>query len=173
MNPKNPEESAAPNEQEISTSGEGASESEKKIAEYREQMLRLKADFDNTKKRLERDRLDSVRFANERLLAEIVGILDGFDLALRSLEEGHDAAKVKQGLKLVQTELHKVLDKNGVQAVKSVGEAFDPQLHEAVATVDSADAQDGTVVDEVQKGYTLNGRLLRPSRVRIARNHSE
>jgi molecular chaperone GrpE len=173
MNQKNlQEDAAAGNEQEISPSGESISDSDKKIAEYRDQMLRLKADFENTKKRLERDRIDAVRFANEKLLGEILAVLDGFDRAIQSLDEGHDVAKVKQGLKLVQSDLHKVLDKNGVQAVKSVGEAFDPQLHEAVATVEAEGTDEGTVVDEVQKGYTLNGRLLRPSRVRITRNHS-
>lgn len=160
MDPQNPEEESV-----VASNQENP-----KIAEYREQMLRLKADFDNTKKRLERDRSDSVKFANEKLLVEILNVMDNFDRALQSLEEGHETAKVKQGLKLAQTELHKVLDRNGVQAVKSVGEAFDPQLHEAVATVEVEGAEEGTVIDEVQKGYTLNGRLIRPSRVRIAQN---
>ena len=132
-----------------------------------DQLLRLRADFENTKKRLERDKQDAIKFANERLLLEILPIVDDLDRAMASLSEGHDPEKVKQGLKLAQEELHEVLEEHGVKMVKSVGEPFDPQRHEAVATVESKE-KDGIIVDEVQKGYTLNGRLIRPSRVRIA-----
>ncbi|MBI2094665.1 MAG: nucleotide exchange factor GrpE [Candidatus Omnitrophica bacterium] len=135
-----------------------------------EQMLRIRADFENTKKRLEREKESAIRFANERLLAEILPIVDNFDRAMTSLSEGHDPEKVKQGLKIAQDELHQVLEEHGVEVVKSVGESFDPHVHEAVATVPSAGARDGTIVDEIQRGYLLNGRLLRPSRVRIAQN---
>jgi molecular chaperone GrpE len=119
-------------------------------------------------KRLERDKQEAIKFANERLILEILPIVDNLDRALASLSEGHDPEKVKQGLKMAQQELHDVLAEHGVELVKALGEAFDPQRHEAVATVESQDAKDGTVVDEVQRGYTLNGRLIRPSRVRIA-----
>ena len=139
-----------------------------KAKENLEQLLRLKADFENTKKRLEREKQEQVKFANERLLTEILPIVDNFDRAMASLTEGHDPGKVKQGLKLAQDELHQVLESHGVQVVKALGEPFDPQWHEAVAEVESADAKEGTVVDEIQRGYLLNGRLIRPSRVRIA-----
>ena len=137
-------------------------------AEQQEQLLRLKADFENTKKRLERDKLEAIKFANEILLAEILPIVDNFDRAMESLTQGHDPEKVKQGLKIAQEELHKILIEHGVEVVKSVGEAFDPNRHEAVAMVESEGAKDGTVIDEIQKGYLLNGRLIRPSKVRIA-----
>jgi molecular chaperone GrpE len=139
-----------------------------KINEYREQMLRLRAEFDNTKKRLEKDKQDSIKFANEKLLIELLQAVDNFDRALLSLTDGHDPELVKKGLKIAQEELHKVLERYGVEPVKSLGEAFDPNLHEAVAVVPSADAKEGTIMDEVQRGYRLNGRLIRPSRVRIA-----
>ena len=147
---------------------EGLSEAEEKAKNAHEQLLRLKADFENTKKRLEREKQDSIRFANERLVLEILPIVDNLDRAMASLSEGHDPEKVQKGLKLAQEELHQVLESHGVKIVTSVGEVFDPQRHEAVATVESDKAEDGTVVDEVQKGYTLNGRLIRPSRVRIS-----
>lgn len=134
----------------------------------RDQLLRLKADFENAKKRLERDKIETIRFANERLLLEILHVVDNFDRAMVSLSEGHDPEKVKQGLKLAQDELHKVLETHGVQIIPSVGREFDPAVHEAVAVVESGEAKEGLVLDEVQKGYLLNGRLLRPSKVRIA-----
>ncbi len=146
----------------------GAAESDK-IAEAREQMLRLRADFENAKKRLERDKADAVRFANEGLLLEVLHVVDDFDRAAASLADGHDPEKVREGLRLAQDKLHKVLERHGVKPVESAGGTFDPALHEAVAVVETDDpASDGRIVDEIQRGYTLNGRLLRPSRVRIA-----
>lgn len=137
--------------------------------ESREQMLRMKAEFDNVKKRLERDKQDAIRFANEKLLADVLHMVDMFDRAVASLAEGHDPAKVAKGLTIAGEELHKILERHGVQPVKAVGEPFDPNLHEAVAEVEDAAKQAGTVVDEVQRGYVLNGRLIRPSRVRVAK----
>ena len=151
-----------------------ASEWEAKAKEYWDQLLRLRADFENTKKRLERDKTDAIRFANERLLAEILPIVDNLDRAMTSLAEGHDPAKVKQGLEIAQAELHQVLELHGVQVVKAdPGMEFDPQIHEAVAVVEDERVREGTIVDEIQKGYLLNGRLIRPSRVRIARASAE
>ena len=139
-----------------------------KAKESMDQLLRLKADFENTKKRLQREKEDAIKFANEKLLVEILPIVDNLDRAMASLSEGHDPVKVIEGLKLAQEELHQVLELHGVQVVQAVGEAFNPQLHEAVAAVESAEAKEGTILDEVQRGYVLNGRLIRPSRVRIA-----
>lgn len=134
-----------------------------------DEILRLRADFENAKKSLVREKSDAIRFANERLLSEILPIVDNFDRAMVSLEEGHDAEKVKAGLELAQSEFHQVLEKHGVQVIKSIGEVFDPRLHEAVAAVETSDVEEGKVVDEIQRGYLLNGRLIRPSRVRIAK----
>ena len=138
-----------------------------------DQLLRLKADFENSKKRLQRDKEDAVKFANEKLLMEILPIVDNLDRAVGSLSEGHDPEKVKQGLKLAQDELHQILESHGVKVVQALGAPFDPQLHEAVATVESEEAEEGTVVDEIQRGYLLNGRLIRPSRVRITQKKNK
>ena len=143
-------------------------ELEAKLKEALEQPLRLKADFENTKKRLERDKMDAIKYANERLLAEILPALDNVDRALASISEGHDPEKVKQGLRIAQEELHKVLELHGVEVVQAVGNEFDPRFHEAVAMVAAEGAKEGFVVEEVQKGYVLNGRLIRPSRVKVA-----
>ena len=139
--------------------------------EPQEQILRLRADFENTKKRLERDKQEAIKFANEKLLVEILSIVDNFDRAMTSLSEGHDPEKVKNGLKIAQEELHQVLERHGVQVIKTLGEPFDPKFHEAVAVAEASEStQDGTIVDEIQRGYLLNGRLIRPSRVRIAQH---
>ena len=138
--------------------------------QQQEQWLRMRADFENTKKRLERDKQEAIKFANEKLLIEILSIVDNFDRAMTSLSEGHDPEKVKKGLQIAQEELHQVLERHGVQVVKTLGEAFDPKVHEAVAVVPAlGDVKEGVIVDEIQRGYLLNGRLIRPSRVRIAK----
>ncbi|OGW83395.1 MAG: nucleotide exchange factor GrpE [Omnitrophica bacterium RIFCSPHIGHO2_02_FULL_51_18] len=142
---------------------------ENKVKDYWDQILRLRAEFENTKKRLDRDKLDAIRYANEALLAEILPVVDNFDRAMASLSEGHDPEKVKQGLKIAQDELHKILEEHGVEVVKSVGQDFDPKFHEAVAVLETSEMEDGKVVDEIQRGYLLNGRLIRPSWVRIAK----
>jgi molecular chaperone GrpE len=146
-----------------------AKEAEDKTKENFDQLLRLKADFENTKKRLQREKEDAIKFANERLLIEILPVADNLDRAMASLSEGHDPAKVMQGLKLAQEELHQVLESHGVKVIPAVGETFNPQVHEAVAAVESADAKEEIVLDEIQRGYMLNGRLIRPSRVRISK----
>lgn len=154
---------------------ENISEVQKEIAdlvaalkESHEQALLQRADFENIKKRLERDKMDAIKFANEKLLGEVLGVVDNFDRAMTSLSEGHDPAKVQQGLKITQQELHKVLEMNGVQVIEAAGKPFDPMVHEAVATADDGKTPEGFVIDEVQRGYLLNGRLIRPSRVRIS-----
>ena len=146
-------------------------EAQGKAKEDLDRFLRLKADFENTKKRLQREKEDAIKFANEKLLIEILPIVDNLDRAMASLSEGHDPAKVIQGLKLAQEELHQVLELHGVTMVQAVGEIFNPQLHEAVAAVESANEKEGTILDEVQRGYVLNGRLIRPSRVRIVQKN--
>ena len=108
-------------EQETTKEEPAASAEEAKAQEERERLLRLKADFENTKKRLEKDKLEAIKFANERLLVEILPIVDNLDRAMASLSEGHDPEKVKEGLKIAQEELHEVLEQHGVQIVKSVG----------------------------------------------------
>ena len=142
-------------------------DAEARAAEAADQLLRLRADFENTRKRLERDKIESIKFANERLLAEVLPVLDNLDRAMASLAEGHDLKKVEQGLKIAQGELNKVLEIHGVEMLKPVGQEFDPRFHEAVAMVESGE-KEGTVVEEVQRGYLLNGRLIRPSRVKVA-----
>ncbi|MEI8345000.1 MAG: nucleotide exchange factor GrpE [Candidatus Omnitrophota bacterium] len=143
-------------------------EAKRSAQENWEKMLRLKADFENTKKRLERDKVEAAKFANERLLADILPVVDNLDRAMTSLADGHDPDKVQQGLKIANDQLHAVLERYGVEVIKTQKQRFDPQFHEAVAIVDTAaDDQDGVIVDEIQRGYLLNGRLIRPSRVRV------
>ncbi len=159
-----------PDGEPVSSADDRVIEAEKKTAEAQDQLVRMRAEFENVKKRFEREKVDAIKYANERLLAEVLPIVDNLERATVSLTEGHEPEKVKQGLRLAQNELHKILETHGVEVVKTAGEMFDPRVHEAVGVVERGDLEEGAIVDEVQKGYLLNGRLIRPGRVRIAQN---
>jgi molecular chaperone GrpE len=93
-------------------------------------------------------------------------------MALAAMEKAEDKEAVMDGIRLVQKEFHRILDENGVEKIKTVGEQFDPNFHDAVSVVETEEEPDGVIVDEVRAGYTLNKRLLRPAQVRVAKNIS-
>lgn len=128
--------------------------------------VRAKADFENYRRRVERDRDAAARQAKRELLRALVDLADGFDRALAHLDES--PASVAAGLHGMQRLLRSLLEAEGVESFESVGQPFDPTRHEAIATVRDFDGAPGTVVDEAGRGYLWNGELLRPARVRVA-----
>ena len=144
---------------------------EEKTAEARDNLnryLRAAAELDNLRKRTQREREEYIRFANESLLRELLPVLDNFDRALEAARAGSEAQGVVAGVELIQRELLKVLEKFGVTPYSALGQPFDPERHEAVQRVFKPDAPDMTVVAETQRGYLLNGRVLRPAMVVVA-----
>ena len=148
---------------------EALKEKAAKADEHWDRILRINADFDNAKKRLEKRSEDTAKYAIEKLLLEILPVVDDLDRAIKSLDEAGIPKSVREGLALVQDKFHKILEQNGVQAIPAAGQPFDPHMHEAVGEVATDAFEEGAVAEELQKGYTLNGKLARPSRVRIAR----
>ena len=138
------------------------------LDEKSDRYLRAVADLDNQRKRAQREREDYIRFANESLLRDILPVLDNFDRALGAARAGSEAQSLRAGVELIQRELLKVLEKFGVTPYSAVGQPFDPERHEAVQRVIKPDAPDMTVVEEIQRGYVLNGRVLRPAVVVVA-----
>lgn len=138
--------------------------------EYYNKWLTVHAEYENTRKRLEKNQLEGIRFANEGIISRLFLIVDNFDMALASMDKAEDKAAVMDGIKLVQKEFHRVLDENGVEKIKTVGEDFDPNLHEAVQAVETDEEEDGKIIEEVRAGYLLNGRLLRAAQVIVAKN---
>ena len=130
-----------------------------------ERLLRLAADFDNFKKRVARERQELVTLANERLVKELLPILDDLERALVAAAE-HEEARLEEGVRLVHRELGSLLERNGVKEIDTGG-AFDPNVHEALL-VQPSEAGEGSVIDVVQKGYTLGERVVRPARVVVA-----
>jgi molecular chaperone GrpE len=135
-------------------------------AEVDDRLLRLAADFDNYKKRALRERQEYVSFANERLVKELLPILDDLDRALQAASE-HEEAQLEEGVRLVHRSLEQLLHREGVKEIDTSGQ-FDPHVHEALLAQTVEDAESGAVVDVVQKGYTLGDRVVRPARVIVA-----
>jgi len=130
-----------------------------------DRLLRLAADFENYKKRAAREREEYVALANERLVKELLPILDDLERALDAAGK-HEEATVEEGVRLVHRSLAALLQRNGVREIATEGK-FDPHVHEALLSQPS-EADEGSVIDVVQKGYTLGDRVVRPARVVIA-----
>jgi len=130
-----------------------------------DRLLRLAADFENYKKRAARERQEYVQLANERLIGELIPILDDLERAL-SAAEHHEEAQLEEGVRLVHRALAGLLERHGVAAIETEGK-FDPHVHEALLSQPS-EAEEGSVIDVVQKGYKLGDRVVRPARVVVA-----
>ena len=140
----------------------------RQLAEKQDRLLRAVAEVDNVKRRTQREREEYVRYANEGLVRDLLPILDNLDRALEAARASQEAAKVVEGVALIQRELLKVLERVGVTRYSAVGERFDPNRHDAAGRVVSANQPPDTVVAELTAGYTLNGRVLRPAQVVVA-----
>jgi molecular chaperone GrpE len=138
------------------------------VADKQDRLLRALAEVDNVKRRTQREREDYVRYANEGLVRDLLPIVDNFDRALEAARATQEAAKVVEGVSLIQRELLKVLERVGVTRYSAVGERFDPNRHEATGRVVSVNQPPDTVVAELGAGYMLNGRVLRPAQVLVA-----
>ncbi|HOE26621.1 MAG: nucleotide exchange factor GrpE [Candidatus Aureabacteria bacterium] len=139
-----------------------------KADEYHDRMLRIAADLENYKKRAERDRLDLLKYGQEELMAELLGVIDNLERALAAAQTPADAKGLIDGVALIRRQFLSALGKFGLQPIEALGKPFNPEFHEAVAQVETDGHPEGTVVDETLRGYTLNGRLLRPSVVGVA-----
>jgi len=148
-------------------------EKTKEAQENYERFLRLAAEMDNLKKRLEREKADLLQFANENLIKELLPVVDHLDLALEHGRQASTPAPFLEGLELVHQGFLKALDRFGVTPLVAVGQQFDPAYHNAVLQESAPEVPDYTVLKELQKGYLLHGRLLRPAMVIVARNTQE
>jgi molecular chaperone GrpE len=127
-----------------------------------DRLLRKQAEFENYKKRIDRERSEFVQFASAELMKELLNALDSFDLALRNT--GGDL----RGFELIYKQLQDTLTRFGLKAIEAKGQKFDPNFHQAVATQPTDEVEENTVIEEMRKGYLLNGRLLRPAMVSVA-----
>jgi molecular chaperone GrpE len=136
--------------------------------DYYDRLLRKTAEFDNFRKRVERDRREQSEWAAADLLNEILSVLDDFDRALE-VEAPPEAEPYRAGVELIHRQLSELLRKRGVMPIETIGTDFDPHVHQAVAYEETPGARDGEVVAELRKGYKLGERLLRPAFVKVAK----
>lgn len=163
-----PKDAEAEQNGEDAERGEEAPEEEaKKEPEEDEssRYMRLMADFQNYKKRVEKEKSDIYSYANEKLATELLAVLDNFE---RALDHDGEDKSFKEGMEMIFKQLFDVLEKSGLKEIPALGEEFDPNFHNAVMTEETEEYESGKVSGVMQKGYTLNGKVIRPSMVRVA-----
>ena len=136
--------------------------------DFRDRWLRKSAEFDNYRKRIERERREQADQAIVGLLQDLLAVVDDFDLAL-TVEAAPEAEGYRKGVELIHAKLHDFLKKRGVTPIEAIGADFDPNIHQAVMHEVSPDHREGEVIGELRKGYMLGDRLLRPAMVRVAK----
>jgi len=128
--------------------------------------LRLYSDFDNFRKRTNKEKLDLIETANESLILDILPVMDDFDRAFASMKDSDNIYSVKEGIELIYNKFRKALEDKGLKEIKCINEVFDPELHDAIARIPTQKKKDkGKIVDQVQKGYYLRNRVIRHSKV--------
>lgn len=162
------EKETATESEEVKENGPGESAAADPAEEdLQAKYLRLAADFQNFKRRTEKEKSDIYAYANEKLVTELLGVLDNFERALAREEDWADK-KMLEGMALILKQLHTVLEKSGMEEIKAEGEAFDPNFHHAVMTESSDQYESGQITEVFQKGYLLNQKVIRPSMVKVA-----
>ncbi|MBC7914935.1 MAG: nucleotide exchange factor GrpE, partial [Pyrinomonadaceae bacterium] len=136
------------------------------LTEANNKYLRLYAEFDNYKRRTNKERMDLLQTAGKDVLVSLLPVVDDFDRALKSMETATDVAPVKEGIVLVQNKLKGILTQKGLKEMESVGTVFDAEIHEAITNIPApSDDLKGKVIDEVEKGYYLNDKVIRFAKV--------
>ncbi len=145
-----------------------------KSKEYWERILRLQADFDNIRKRLEREKQEFVRFANEALIVDLLNVVDDLERTVELAQAKHeDLPAFLKGVEMILAHLYDLLKEQGISPIEAKGQSFDPSYHEALLKIDTDDFSENTVVEELQKGYLLNGRVIRTAKVKVAKKPEE
>ncbi|MGV7227775.1 MAG: nucleotide exchange factor GrpE [Nitrospirales bacterium] len=159
------------------TDSASADSQEKSVQEelqiYQDKYIRLAAEFENYKRRAQRDQSDAIRYANESLLKNLLSTLDNLERAIQCGKDAGASGSLLEGVELTHKQFLETIEKLGVRQVSSAGSLFDPNMHQAVAQVESETVAPNTVVEEFQKGYFLHDRILRPAMVTVAKEKSD
>ena len=144
----------------------------RKAAEAQDKMVRTLAEWDNSRKRMAKEKEDAIRFANEGLLETLLPVVDNFELGMQAAGTASDAKSIAVGLQMVLGQIQGFLRDSGIETIDAVGQTFDPHKHDAVAHAPS-DKPEGTIVGQSRKGYLLKGKLLRPATVTVSQGKDE
>jgi molecular chaperone GrpE len=139
------------------------------VAELKDKLLRTQAEWDNSRKRLTREKEEAVRYAAEGFLEKLLPVIDNFEMGMQASKSATDAKSIAQGFEMVLAQFKQVLRDSGVEAVEAVGQPFDPHRHEALGHQESTEIPEGHVLSQMRKGYKLKDRLLRPASVFVAK----
>ncbi len=145
-----------------------AQKAAEELQSAREKLARAAADFDNFRKRLQKEKEDAIRYANEALLESLLPVIDNFELGLQAARQSSDVQGILTGMEMVRTQLQRFLADSGLEEVHAEGQPFDPHHHEAVERQSTPDHPEGTVLAQRRKGYKLRDRLIRPAIVVVA-----
>lgn len=144
-----------------------------KADEYLEKMLRMQADFENRKKRHDREKIDFVKYANENLISDLLNVMDDFERAIDSAKNSNDAKMLLQGIEMVRSHFKSIMEDNGLKVIDPAGQPFDPEKQEAVEHIEDDGHPENTVLEVMRKGYELNGKVLRPAAVKVSKKKEE
>ena len=144
-----------------------------KTKEHLNRLKYLQADFENYRKRLEKEIKEAIQRSNEKLVACLIDIMDDLESAIAAGETTENNDVLLEGIKMIHKNLDKLLEKEGLERLECIGQTFNPNIHEVLAEVPTKELQSGTVLEEARKGFMFKGRLLRPSIVKIACEDSE
>ena len=136
---------------------------ESELREKEEDILRLRAEFENYRKQLDREKEHFAKLANEKLITQLLDVLDNLDRAMSTIRDKETA----EGVNMIYKQFHKILEENGLKRIEALGKRFDPYYHEALMQ-ENSEKEDGTIVEEFQPGYILKDKVIRPAKVRVA-----
>jgi len=139
------------------------------VERVQDRLVRLQAEFENYKKRVAREKAEFLKFAHEELVLEFLPILDNLERALNAARAEEGSTPLIEGIEMIARLFRSALEKAGVSPMETVGQSFDPTYHQAVAQVESSEGETSLVVEEIQKGYLIEGRVLRPAMVKVSR----
>ncbi|MFD0715064.1 nucleotide exchange factor GrpE [Paenibacillus sp. GCM10027626] len=157
-------------EEETGAAGNSAriAELSKQAEESQQRLLRAQADFDNFRRRTQKEKEELAQYASMKLITELLPVIDNFGRAIEASKSGGDVESFAKGVDMIFRQLEQVLQQEGLKQMEVVGEPFNPEFHAAVMTVESDEYEEGTIVEELQKGYLLKEKVLRPAMVKVS-----
>lgn len=140
----------------------------KQVEESQQRFLRAQADFDNFRRRTTKEKEELAQYASMKLITQLLPVVDNFDRAVEAAKNGGDIESFLKGVDMIYRQFSQVLEQEGLKPMTTVGEAFNPDFHQAIMQVESDEYEEGIVVEEVQKGYVLKEKVLRPAMVKVS-----
>jgi molecular chaperone GrpE len=138
------------------------------LQDAQERILRAQADFDNFRRRTRQDKEDLAKYASSKVITGILPVMDNFERAIAVSKEAQDFDSLFKGVEMIFRQMEQVMEQEGVSAMNTVGQPFNPEFHQAIMQVDSDEHEEGIIVEEVMKGYVLKDKVLRPAMVKVS-----